>query len=227
METWLAETGGAASMAAAPTILVALGATMSSASWLGGAYEGGSSRDDAAGASGPGLSLGGTTAVFASPDGTVREPASGAFDVTVAPGQSIQAAVDRCPRDGCVLLLPGTHAGPLVLAARKEVHVFGRGRAILRTAAGEVIVSAASMATIDGLIVRTGAHTEGDGHYGILITAGKLRVQACDVSSQSRSGICVQGPTADPFIVGCRLHHGARAGIALCDGCQGTVKDCM
>ena len=157
--------------------------------------------------------------------GAVLEPAY-AFDVTVPPGKSVQAAVDACPPGGCVLLLPGTHNGPLALAAGKVVHVFGRGRATLRTAAGDVISSAAAASTLDGLIVRTDAHTAGDGHFGIFITAGKLRVQACDVSSQSRSGIRVEGPTADPFIVDCRVHHCARAGISLFDGCQGTVKDC-
>ena len=78
-------------------------------------------------------------------DGGVLEPASGTFDVTVAPGEGVQAAVDRCPAGGSVLLLPGAHAGPLVLpAACKEVHVFGRGRAALRTARGSVLISEAA-----------------------------------------------------------------------------------
>ena len=55
-----------------------------------------------------------------------------AFDVTVAPGRDVQAAVKRCPRGGSVLLLPGVHEGPLDLTAGKTVHVFGRGRAVLR-----------------------------------------------------------------------------------------------
>ena len=54
------------------------------------------------------------------PGGHVLEPASGAFDVTVAPGEDVQAAVGRCPPGGCVLLLPGTHDGPLVLGPQKE-----------------------------------------------------------------------------------------------------------
>ena len=58
----------------------------------------------------------------------MREPASGAFDVTVAPGEDAQAAVGRCPPKGCVLLLPGTHDGPLAQLPVEEVHVFGRGR---------------------------------------------------------------------------------------------------
>ena len=84
------------------------------------------------------LSLGGT-AITVVADGIVRAPASGAFDVTVAPGQAVQAAVDSCPAGGSVLLLPGTHDGPLVLEADKVVHVFGRGSATLRAATGSVL----------------------------------------------------------------------------------------
>ena len=86
--------------------------------------------------------------------GAVLEPASGTFDVTVAPGEDVQAAVDACPPGGSVLLLPGTHAGPLVLLADKEVHVFGRGHATLRTASGTAVVtSEAAVATCDGLVI--------------------------------------------------------------------------
>ena len=55
------------------------------------------------------------SAVRISPNGFVLEPADGTFDVTVAPGEDMQAAVDRCPPGGCVLLLPGTHEGRIVL----------------------------------------------------------------------------------------------------------------
>ena len=51
--------------------------------------------------------------------GAVLEPANGAFDVKVSPGTDVQAAVTACPPGGSVLLLPGKHAGPVVLPADK------------------------------------------------------------------------------------------------------------
>ena len=51
-----------------------------------------------------------------------------------------------------MLLLPGTHEGPLVLSAYQEVYVFGRGLATLRTA-GTVVTSVAARGTKDRLIV--------------------------------------------------------------------------
>ena len=95
------------------------------------------------------------SAVRVGRSGAVLEPASGAFDVTVAPGENVQSAVDRCSAGGCVLLLPGTHDGPLVLTAGKVVHVFGRGLATLRAAIGAVVTSEAETAVdVDGLIIR-------------------------------------------------------------------------
>ena len=101
------------------------------------------------------------SAVRVGPGGLVLEPVSGAFDVKVAPGEDLEAALGRCPHGGCVLMLPGTyeglqlpgmHEGLLELQetfsrsskgrkeederrrkenAVKDVHVFGRGRATL------------------------------------------------------------------------------------------------
>ena len=112
--------------------------------------------------------------------GAVLEPASGTFDVTVAPGEDVQAAVNACPSGGCVLLLPGTHDGPLVPLS-KEVHVFGRGRATLRAALDTVVYSRAATSTLDGLVIRRKAGGGVD-DYAVWIRGGGLRLQACDIT---------------------------------------------
>ena len=139
--------------------------------------------------------------------GAVLEPASGAFDVTVAPGANVQAAVDRCPAGGCVLLLPGTHDGPLLLSAGKVVHVFGRARATLRATAGgsilDVLTSEAATSTVDGLILRQEATGPGNS-FGVAIRGGALRLQSCVVSGAKRANIEVSGGAGtDPVITGC------------------------
>jgi len=142
------------------------------------------------------------SAVRVGPSGHVLEPASGAFDVTVAPGEDVQAAVDRCPPGGSVLLLPGTHSGSLELAATKEVHIFGRGRAMLRAEAGQLVASEAVEATLDGLVVRRDPGEYGGTSYGVLITDGALRVQACDITCAV--GPCVYIEGGDPVLASCR-----------------------
>ena len=147
------------------------------------------------------------SAVRVGRSGAVFEPASGAFDVTVAPGgQPVQAAVDACPTGGCVLLLPGTHDGPLVLAAGKVVHVFGRGRATLRAATGAVVTSEAVEGTLDGLILRREVGGTGNNRRDcVWINGGRLRLQACDVTCAEPYAACVfiEGG-ADPTLVVCK-----------------------
>ena len=141
--------------------------------------------------------------------GAVLEPASGAFDVAVAPGDNVQAAVDACPVGGCVLLLPGTHDGPLVLAVGKVVHVFGRGRATLRASTGTVVTSDAAEGTLDGLIIRREAGGADSCRDCVWIKGGRLRLQACDVTCAALNVPCVwiEGG-ADPTLVACKCARG-------------------
>ena len=138
-------------------------------------------------------------------DGTVHEPASGAFDVTVPPGANVQAAVDACPAGGSVLLLPGKYDGPLVLQAGKEVHVFGRGRAKLRAAKGTVVTSESATSTLDGLIIRREGGSRYNVHDCVWIKGGRLRMQACDVTSSGLNSSCVRiEGGADPVLALCK-----------------------
>ena len=155
------------------------------------------------------------------------------FDVTVSPRESLQAAIDRCRVGGSILLLPGVYEGGVILS--KEVHLYGRGKALLQGVVaneeGEeeeaVITSTAPAATLDGLVVRLRPHAEAEGgHYGVLITAGSLLVRHCDVSSQSRSNIFVEGSSANPTILGCKVHGSKESGIAFVEGSKGRAEGC-
>ena len=126
----------------------------------------------------------------------------GAFDVTVAPGEDVQVAVDRCPRGGSVLLLPGTHAGPLVLASDKDVHVSGGRQATLQTADGDVLTSSSENATVEGIFVRREAGGGGDG-VGVRIKGGRLRLLACDVIGAQHHCVKIEGG-ADPLVIDCK-----------------------
>lgn len=130
----------------------------------------------------------------------VREPSTGLFDVTVTPGMNVQAAVNSCPRGGCVLLLAGMHEGPLVLTADMNVHIFGRGEATLWYATGDVISSNATTSTLDGVIILSNS-MEYD-HIGIRIHGGCLRLQFCNVTSKEYECIFICDG-ANPSIVAC------------------------
>ena len=157
------------------------------------------------------------------PDGSVLEPADGVFDVMVTPGEPVQEAVDACPPGGCVLLLPGTHEGPLVLPAAKEVHVFGRKQATLQTCAGTVILCMANVATLDGLVVRQQGGLEG---HAVHVKGGHLRLQSCDLTGSTWSIIEVSH-CANPVITSCTIHDGRREGVVFGGGgTKGRLEGC-
>ena len=163
--------------------------------------------------------------------GDVLEPA-GTFDATVLPGEAVQDAVDRCPPGGSLLLSPGAHAGPLLIAADKVVHVFGRGRATLRTTTGEgaTLVSLAHASTFDGLLLKRdvpgGKEKERFWSYCVFVHGGGLRLQNCAVTSKSLAAVGVDHG-ASPTIVDCRIHHCVGPGILFVGhGTRGTVLGC-
>ena len=139
--------------------------------------------------------------------GAVLEPANGAFDVTVTPGVDVQAAVDKCPPGGCVLLLPGTHHGSLSLLAEKKVHVFGRGRATLWPERHFLLQSEADTSTCDGLVL---GREHGDFGMGncVVVSGGGLRLQACDVRSMAAARSIIVMGGADPVLASCRCEWG-------------------
>ena len=148
-------------------------------------------------------------AAGAAPRGWVFPPK--AFDVTVRPGECVQEAVERCPRGGSILMLPGVHEGQLYLEPEDEVHMFGMGRAVLRENHGSVIGSESLNSTIDGLVLRfewedreSAADKEGPAICVEIVRTG-LRLQSCD--------ICTVGPASS---VGVQVSSGADAVVSRC-----------
>ena len=124
-----------------------------------------------------------------------------AFDVTVRPGECVQEAVERCPRGGSILLLPGVHEGPLVLGPEDEVHVFGQGRAVLRVKWGCAVSSEAYCSTLDGLMLRrdwgeAGVLDDDDRNCCVFVRSGRLRVQVCDLRSTTNAAYFASGSSA-------------------------------
>ena len=114
-----------------------------------------------------------------------------------------------------MLLLTGVHDGPLALAANKEVHVFGRGQAVLRTSYYDVVTCSAVTATLDGLIIRREAVIDDEGDelvdgYGVacvVVSGGRLRLQACDLAgtafARGAASAWISGGT-DPVFSSCK-----------------------
>ena len=84
--------------------------------------------------------------------GACSEEGRPSYSARVAPGESIQAAVDAVPDGAAILLLPGVHElgkSHIELASHKAVHLHGEGAATLagEDRNGSVVVSRAGVAS--------------------------------------------------------------------------------
>ena len=144
--------------------------------------------------------------------------------MVVATSDSLQAAVDSCPAGGSILLLPGAHWGALSIRG-KEVHVFGRGRAILRPgplvagapAAGvdfhgrisAIVTISSSFASLDGVQVIGGpalptlSSPRAANCLRVEGAGARPRIQSVYFSAASCHNIVVAGGAA-PLLLNCR-----------------------
>ena len=125
-------------------------------------------------------------------------PQPSSFDVTLKPGQSLQAAINDVRRGGNILLLPGVYPASDI-EINFEVHIWGRGQAIIRaTDNDEAIISTAANATLDGLTIERTAASAGEvGGHAVIVKDGSLRVQNCKLQSDSMTCATVAGPEID------------------------------
>ena len=160
--------------------------------------------------------------------GAVSEPRSGRFWRTLSPGDDVQGAADACPEGGCILLGPGNYvltAAPRIrrqpdsesssgsdsearriagLWLDRDVCIFGRGAATLSSAEGDVIIVTAARAVLDGVHVRqTSARRRPEG-CGVFVSAGRARLQACDIYSARCFCVEIGGAETAPTVANCR-----------------------
>ena len=124
------------------------------------------------------------------PKGTVAEPASGVYDVTISPGQPLQTMVDACPPGGSVLLLQGVHQGPLRLKKDTDVFLFGRDAAIIEAARSSTSVltgTAVKRVAVVGITLRfaaAAAAADAPSTAAVVrfVLSDHARLQACQIT---------------------------------------------
>lgn len=60
----------------------------------------------------------------------------------------------------------------------------------------------------------------------VVLTAGRLLVDLCDITGTVRACVSVRGPKANPTIRRSRIRGGLEAGVALAAKAQGLLEDC-
>ena len=149
------------------------------------------------------------------------------FTINIAPGESVQNAINKCPKGGNIRLLPGLHKGPIFLDSHTEINIFGKCKALLYSDYGSVITSNSNNSTIDGLLILTKKYKYDDDFYAININSGILNIQHCNIASFMAGSIIASGINTNVNIINCILHSGKTAGAYFNDGCNGCIRDCL
>ena len=146
-------------------------------------------------------------------EGAPGDGEPGAFKHMVAPGSSLQAAIDACHPGDSVLLLPGVHRGPVVCC--QPIRLFGRGRAVI--AGGGFVVRILPVVEgghvlLDGIAVRrhdvVGSRRASRNQPGaVLVTPGaNVHFRQCDLSNEGSSAVFMQEGGGMLTCEGCRFH---------------------
>ncbi len=149
--------------------------------------------------------------------------------VAIEGGQfsSIAAAIRHARPGTRIEILPGTYLERLVIDKPLEIVAMGAPNAVIVEAPGApCLTMRATSAMVRGLTLRCSpcqCHKHGP---VVDISAGRLLLERCQVSSGAGACILVHGNTADPLIRHCTIEHGGAAGIIFSDMAAGTVEEC-
>jgi hypothetical protein len=170
----------------------------------------------------------------------------GACTISVKPGDDLQAAVDRLPRDGGELCLAaGLYelSTPLVVSTRRRIVINGAGPAtVIRALGHEAAIVFSACSEIDVRDVRVEGGTPGDGGdpdlEGALtfLTCGDISVHDCslfcpDQQVRTQTCITVRSARGDPASDGVRIERnrlevgGWQTGILVVDAGACVVAD--
>jgi len=121
-----------------------------------------------------------------------------------------------------ILVRPGLYQEGIVID--KPVEIIGDGpldEVVVEASGSDVVLFRAGMGRIANLTLRQAG---GGRWHCINITQGRLDVEGCDITSQSRTCVVIHGG-ADPRLRRNRIHDGKAAGVYVYEDGQGTLED--
>jgi parallel beta-helix repeat protein len=123
-----------------------------------------------------------------------------------------------------ILVRKGLYEGALMMDKPLEIVGDGQpGDVEVRASGADVITFTAAQGRVANLTLR---QTGGGDFYGVNIAAGRLELEDCDISSQSKACVAIHDG-GDPRVRRCRIHDSATGGgVYVYDKGQGVIEDC-
>lgn len=169
------------------------------------------------------------TAITSSPETTTLP----SVHILVVSGQggghyrTIGEAITNARTGTRILVRPGLYREQVVLD--RSLEIIGDGQVsdiFLENTDAPCIRMASDYAVVRSLSIRGRASQEGQEYGAIDIPQGRLVLEDCDISSDSRACISISGSKANPIIWRCQIHDGKQVGILVSDRGQGILEEC-
>jgi parallel beta-helix repeat protein len=140
---------------------------------------------------------------------------------------SISEAIKNAPTGARISVRPGVYNESIEIS--RDVEIVGDGpitQIIVDTADNNCISMKSGNVLVRGITLRNRMTTKDDKYYAITVAAGELRLEDCDITSGSLTGVGVYGAGTKAFIRRCRVHDCAESGIYYYRNAAGLVEDC-
>ncbi|MEN8220993.1 MAG: right-handed parallel beta-helix repeat-containing protein [Pseudomonadota bacterium] len=135
--------------------------------------------------------------------------------------QSISAAIEKAKAGDRILVKPGVYEEDLVID--KPLEIIGDGEVaeiVVESKNADCIFMKTDNALVRGLSLRNRA----EGYYAVDISQGKLRLEYCDISSETLSCVGIHG--AEGIISYCQIHDSKQSGVYIYKNGTGRIENC-
>ena len=161
-----------------------------------------------------------SAAAYGAPEPTVLVVAP----LGAAHHRTIKDAIAAAEPGARILVRPGVYPEPLLIDKPVELIADGPlADVVIETTAGGCVVMKADYATIQGFTIRK---RKGSDDYAVAIPRGRVVIDGCDISSESRSCVAISGQGTAPVLRACKIHHGQQGGILVKDEAEAVIEDC-
>jgi hypothetical protein len=140
---------------------------------------------------------------------------------------SINEAIKNAPYGARISVRPGVYNESIEI--NRDVEIVGDGpitQIIIEAVDSECIYIKSGKVLVRGLTLRNRKTSKEDKSYAVTVSDGELRLEDCDVTSASLTGVGIYGTGSKAFIRRCRIHDCTESGVYFYRGAGGTVEDC-
>jgi len=137
---------------------------------------------------------------------------------------TISAAIEAAAPGDRILVRPGLYQEGLVI--NKPLELLGDGPVadiVIQARSSTSVLFRANIGRIANLTLRQAGGGKGQ-WFGVDITQGRLELEGCDISSQSRSCVVIRDG-ADPRVRRNHIHAGKHSGVFVYDDALGLLED--